>query len=214
MHFPSLHVKLDSSVRNPVDVQWWIQPSRVRPQNPATKQLIWNLSFAGDETLLLFHFSISACGELVGNAVHGRVGWFEIQARRATRVSWLSGENQAFPPSPYIQAQLRQPLPVWQQPTVNNLKISFQKTIKMLFFGFLLVSSTLALPLDVESTNATKSGNLKVIDIVYFQPEGDRYCIFPSEKKHNKSLRRPLPWSTVDASAPPSHSQTLPVLSR
>merc|ERR1712172_160790 len=31
----------------------------------------------------------------------------------------------------------------------------------MLFFGFLLVSSSLALPLDVESTNATKSGNLK-----------------------------------------------------
>ena len=38
----------------------------------------------------------------------------------------------------------------------------------MLFFGFLLISSSLALPLDVESTNATKSGNLKVIDIVNF----------------------------------------------
>ena len=94
----------------------------------------------------------------------GRCNGSKIQAARATRLSWVKGENQVFPLPPYIPAHLRQP------PSVppNNHTVSRFKSLdlkkKMLFLGFLLASSCLALPLDVdqaESTNA-KSGNLKV----------------------------------------------------
>ena len=96
----------------------------------------------------------------------GRCNGSKIQAARATRLSWVKGENQVFPLPPYIPARLRQPPSVPpNNHTVSRFKsISLDLKKKMLFLGFLLASSCLALPLDVdeaESTNA-KSGNLKV----------------------------------------------------
>ena len=98
----------------------------------------------------------------------GRCNGSKIQAARATRLSWVKGENQVFPLPPYIPAHLRQPPSVPpNNHTVSRFKsisLDLKKSCKMLFLGFLLASSCLALPLDVdeaESTNA-KSGNLKV----------------------------------------------------